>query len=91
MSLFEVTTMRPRLIVRPQRVLWLAIIAFYAMARSTGAIVIKGRCPKCGAEFELPPRRQAPFKVKCPNGHEVIRIKAILTYIRHKRGRGGKE
>jgi len=80
---------RRRLIVRPQRVLWIAVITILAAARSTGAITIKGKCPKCGAEFELPPRREAPLKVKCPNGHEILRIKAIMEYIKCKRG--GKE
>jgi phage FluMu protein Com len=69
--------------------LWIGLAVFIITARRTGAITIKGKCPECGEEFELPPRTKALFKVKCPNGHEVLRIKAILEYIKSKRS--GKE
>lgn len=75
-----------RLIIRPQRVLWLGLVGILLLTRNTGAITVKGMCPECGAIFELPPRRKALFKVKCPNGHEVLRIKALIRYIKHKRG-----
>jgi len=78
---------RPRLIVRPQRVLWLALILFYTSARRTGAITIKGYCPEHDVEFELPPRTEAPIYVKCPvGGEKILRARAILNYIKYKRG-----
>jgi len=80
-------TSRPRLVVRPQRVLWIALFGFIFVARSTGAITVKGYCPEHDVEFELPPRTEAPIYVKCPvGGEKILRTKAILNYIRHKRG-----
>ena len=82
-----VSNSRPRFIVRPQRVLWIALFGFIFIARSTGAITVKGYCPEHDVEFDLPPRTEAPLFVKCPKGGEKIRRSiAIINYIKHKRG-----
>ena len=78
-----------RWIVRPQRVVILGGLLLYALAREAGAIKIYGCCPKCGKEFELPPRRKDPFRVECPAcKKKITRLQAILCYIR-KRGEEG--
>jgi len=70
-------------------VVFLGAGAFLFLARTTGAITVRGYCPEHNVEFELPPRAKAPFRVECPVGKEKIsRIRAILNYIRHKRKKG---
>jgi len=87
MILATISDNRPRYIVRPQRVILIALLLAYSTARATGAITIKGYCPEHDVEFELPSRREAPFKVKCPVGGEsILRVVAIRNYIKHKRG-----
>jgi len=77
----------PKPIVRPRRIVFLATVVFYILARRTGAITIKGYCREHDVEFELPPRVEAPLYVKCPvGGEKILRIKAILDYVRKKRG-----
>jgi len=74
-------------IVRPRRVVIISMFALLVLARRTGAVAIKGYCKEHDAEFELPPRTEALFSVKCPKGGEkIVRTKAVLAYIKHKRG-----
>lgn len=76
-----------RYIIRPQRIVIIAGVIFYALARKTGAITVKGYCPEHDVEFELPSRSEAPLRVTCPVGKEkILRVKAIMNYIKHKRG-----
>ena len=77
----------PNIVVRPRRILLVGILAFYVLARKTGAITVKGYCPEHDAEFELPPRVEDPFRVKCPvGGEEILRFKAVWNYIKKRRG-----
>jgi hypothetical protein len=75
-----------RWIVRPHRIFLIQPIVLL-VAKRIGVITVKGYCKEHDVEFELPPRTEAPFHVKCPvGGEKILRIKAILAYIKHKRG-----
>ena len=76
-----------RIIVRPRRVALLGVVILLVATRRTGLITVKGYCKEHDVEFELPPRTEALFHVKCPvGGEKILRIKAVLAYIKHKRG-----
>ena len=82
-----IETRTSRYIVRPRRVALLGVVVLLVTARRTGLITVKGYCKEHDTEFELPPRTEALFHVKCPTGGEkILRIKAVLAYIKHKRG-----
>ena len=82
-----IETRHQRIIVRPRRVAILGFVILLVAARRTGALSIKGYCKEHDVEFEIPPRTEAPIHVKCPvGGEKILRSKAILAYIKHKRG-----
>ena len=75
------------IVVRPRRALFVGILVFYILARKTGAVTVKGYCPEHDTVFELPPRLEDPFRVKCPvGGEEILRVKAVWNYIKKRRG-----
>ena len=78
---------RQRIIVRPRRLAILGVVVLLVVTRRAGALSVKGYCKEHDAEFELPPRTEFPLYVKCPvGGEKILRTKAILAYIKHKRG-----